>query len=346
MPTTNTTKRVSWAYPLIKSTPLATQQTPEQGGQNSTLAGKYSARSSRVNSPTAADSLREILLGKSMSPSPSSLASHMEIPNVSNDPSINSFAQQEQDANDTQEQARTEQSHRENQEHDNDTHRRHDREQEILSRDAFYSDPSQYNCWSAYCKFTETLASCDTAPSSDYFFSTSDVLVSLFIHCDLTQYGTKKMLAEDLLLQLIDHFPLCTQFRFAVFLPREQVEQQASIPKALKYLFGTFDALSCFDVSLDGAITDMETKFVALHWFHTRRLRHDTVQIHKDSLQKGTLTPRVEADDLNNEPMMADRLLPQPPQPKTTQPIDIKFPKQKHVSDAWIRPAKNQAVWA
>ncbi|KAI5244735.1 hypothetical protein E4T43_03630 [Aureobasidium subglaciale] len=346
MPTTNATKRVSRACPLIKSTPLASQHTPEQEGQNLTLGSNYSARPSRENSPTAADSLRDILQGRFSSASPSSLASHMKITNVSNDPSTDFFAQQEHNANDTQEQARARYAHRENQDRDDDPRRRHAREQEILSRDAFYSDPSPNNCWSAYCKFTETLANCDTEPSFDYYFSTSDVLVSLFIHCDLTKYGRKKMLAEDLLLELIDHFPLCTRFRFAIFFPRDQVEQQASVPKALEYLFGTFDALSCFDVSLDGAITDMETKFVALHWFHTRRLRHDTVQIHKDSLQKGILISRVEADDLNSEPMMAGLLLQPPPQPTTTQPIDIKFPKQKHVSDAWIRPAKYQAVWA
>ncbi|KAI5208146.1 hypothetical protein E4T39_01481 [Aureobasidium subglaciale] len=291
MPITKATKRVSWAYPLIKSTPLAAQHTPEQEEQNSTVASDYSAQPTRENKPSAAHSLRDILQGTSSSPPSSSL-------------------------------------------------------QEVLSHDAFYSDPSPNNCWSAYCKFTDVLANKDTELSFNYFFSKSDVLVSLFIHCDLTKYGGKKMLAEDLLMELVDHFPLCTRFKFAVFFPREQVEGKANVPKALKYLFGTFDALSCFDISLDGAITDMEKKFVALHWFHTRRLRLDTVQIHKDGLEKGILLPKVDADDLNSEPLKADHLLQPAPKPTATQPIDIIWPKQKDVSDAWIRPAKNQAVWA
>jgi hypothetical protein len=64
-----------------------------------------------------------------------------------------------------------------------------------------------------------------------------------------------------------------------------------------------------------------------------RRCRYDHVEILKDSLTEGVLTLKVDADRVNSIPMQS-HLLQEASQSRSTQPINIVWPKRKDVTDA------------
>jgi hypothetical protein len=269
---------------------------------------------------------------------------------VSNAVVTSTLKQQERQTHTRQEKARTKYQEREEREKERYAQSRYDREQEILRRDAFYEarpesrpeDRTKTICWSAACKFVNTLAFNETEPGPNHFFSESDLLISLFIHVDLNVYS-KELLADALLRNLIEDFPRVKSFKFAVFFSREVVQANIVAPEALRCLLGTFKYLQR-PASMEGATTEMEKKFVARQHNLMRRCRYDHVEIHENSLTEGILTLKVDANHVNSVPMQS-HLLQEPPQPISTQPINIVWPERKDVADAW-KPPRSSFTWA
>ena len=212
---------------------------------------------------------------------------------------------------------------------------RQDREELLLSRDACYGDRSRDFCWTAACKFVDTLATRDTETRPDYFFSDSDLLVALFINCDL-DLQFKEILADSLLRDLVIDFPHVKNFRFAVFFPRQMVQENSAVPKALRYLLGTLRHLQR-TASLEGATTEMEQKFVTRQLHYMRRTRSDPVEIQGDSLDEGHLIAKVDPDD-TYDIVMGSRSSEETLQSMGAKPIDIVCRKQADVDAVWIKP--------
>jgi hypothetical protein len=334
-------KHVSWASPLIES-PI--QHSPVRRASSSVNAREPHVTSR--NRRTAVESLRDILRRQPLPVQHRQSGSRHDSLDVSDAVVISRLTDQERQTHARQEQFRTRYEAREEGEKARYAQRQYEREQQLLCRDAFYEagiqDRSTDVWWSAACKFVDTLASRDTEPGPDYFFSEGDLLVSLFIHCDLRFYSDKT-LADKLLTNLIHDFPHVKNFRFAVFFPRQLVEERSVVPEALRYLLGTLSYLNRTG-SLEGSTTDMEQKFVTRQHHYMRRCCLDPVEIHEDSLEEDILIPRVDTDDTNSVPMQSS-LLQETPHSTGTQPINIVWPKAKDVEDAWKAPRQSFA-WA
>lgn len=335
--TTKSSKRVAWACPLVES---LSYSSPVQCQQSSSTFSDRDAHDPSQHCRPAADSLRDIL---QLSTSPlrsSQSGSRHDSLSVSNALVTNTLSKKEREAYASQEKTRARYQHRDEQERWRYAQDRFNREQELLCRDAFYQDPFSGICWNATCKFIDVLAFGDAEAKLEPRLADSDLLVTLFVNGDFT-FSSKKLWVEGLLLPLVTDFPRVENFRFAVFFPRSLVEEKREVPKALRYLFGTFEYMYR-TASLAGAITRMEKKFVRKQLHERRRARFDHVQIHEDSLQKGFLIARVDPDDNNSSPMTC-HLLQEAPRPTATRPIDIVWPKEK--DEVWEAPRK-ASVWA
>jgi hypothetical protein len=334
-------KRVSWASPLIES-PI--QHSPVRRAF-STVKQREPHVTSRDHR-TAIESLRDTLRRQPPFAQHKQSSSRHDSLDVSDAVVISRLTDQERQNHACQEHIRTRYEAREEAEKARYAQRQHEREQQLLCRDAFYEAGVQAHStnvwWSAACKFVDTLASRDTEPGPDYFFSKGELLVSLFVHCDLRFYSDKT-LADKLLTHLIHDFPHVKNFRFAVFFPRQLVEEKSVVPEALRYLLGTLSYTNRTG-SLEGATTDMEKKFVTRQHHYMRRCCLDPVEVHEDSLDKGILIPKVDTDDTNSVPIQSN-LLQESPQSTGTQPINIVWPKAKDVEHAWKAPRQSFA-WA
>ncbi|KAL2032136.1 hypothetical protein VTO58DRAFT_107487 [Aureobasidium pullulans] len=171
---------------------------------------------------------------------------------------------QQQDGTNTEgNQAPPRYSQREEEERTNYEHscnERRDNENLVLQHDEYLFDPNDF-LWAAACKFADVLESREPEITSDYYFSTNDVLVCLFINIDLSIIEDAEYLAKCLVMPLIKFFSRASSFRFAIFVPRPHVEGRKEVPKHLRYVFGTLGELSR-SPNLEGASTDMENKFV------------------------------------------------------------------------------------
>lgn len=296
--TTKPSKHVSWACPLVKST---SRFSPGQYQQSSTFSDRDACDLSQDCRP-AVERLRGIFQSSPSATHPLRSGSRHDSLNVDNPPGTNTLSEKEREAYEYQEKVRARYEHREAEETLRYAQRRFDREQQLLYRDAFLEDPSPGRCWSAACKFVDVLASRGGGEVKRYDrFLESDLLVTFFIHHDLTLWKPK-FLVETLLIPLVIDFPHVQNFRFAVFFPRDVVEEKWKVPVTLKYLLGTFEYMYR-TVSLEGATTEMENKFVRRQLHEMRRRRYDHVQIHEDSLKEGILIPRFDLDDVNISPM-------------------------------------------
>lgn len=198
--TTKPSKRISWACPLVKSTSWS---SPDQHQQSSTLSGRDACSPSQDCRP-AAERLRGILQSSPSATPPSRSGSRHDSLNVDNPPGANTLSEKEREAYEYQEELRARYEHREAEEKLRYAQRRFDREQQLLYRDAFFEDPSPGRCWSAACKFVDVLASSGGGEVKRYDrFLESDLLVTLFIHHDLTLWKPK-LLVETLLIPLLD----------------------------------------------------------------------------------------------------------------------------------------------
>ncbi|KAI4854529.1 hypothetical protein E4T44_00105 [Aureobasidium sp. EXF-8845] len=336
---------VSWASPLIEP-PIQHSRVPRHSSRVNASEPSGTSQTRR----TAVESLRSILQGQPRSSRATKPTSRHDSLDLSNAVVISTPKQQERQTHTRQEKARTKYQEREEREKERYAQSRYDREQELLRRDAFYEarpeaspeDRTKTICWSAACKFINTLAFQNTESGPDHFFSESDLLVSLFIHVDRNVYNNG-LLADELLRNLIADFPRVRNFRFAVFFPRELVENNTIVPEALRYLLGTFEYLQR-TASMEGATTEMEQRFIARQHHLMRRCRYDHVEVHEDSLIEGILTPKVDADHVNSTPMQS-HLLQDTLRPTSTQAINIVWPKRKDVADAW-QPARKSFAWA
>ncbi|TIA61306.1 AIP3-domain-containing protein [Aureobasidium pullulans] len=222
---------------------------------------------------------------------------------------------------------------------------RRDNENLVLQHDEYLFDPNDF-LWAAACKFADVLESREPEITSDYYFSTSDVLVCLFINIDLSIIEDAEYLAKCLVMPLIKFFSRASSFRFAIFVPRPHVEGRKEVPKHLRYVFGTLEELGR-SPNLEGASTDMEKKFV-IREVRTmrRRSRMDHVQIHADSLEQGFFIAKVDGKDLNEEPLESCRLLQDVQGSKPTERIAIPpRPRANDVGAAWV-VRKKGGVWA
>jgi len=330
--TTNSSKRVTWACPLVE---FSSGDPPVQCQQSSPTFSERDARSPSHSYRSAAESLRDM----SQTPDPASRSgSRHDSLSVGNELVTNTLSERESEAYANQERIRAKYQHRDELERFRYDQRRSHREQELLCRDAFYEDPGPGFCWTAACKFVDVLASRDIEPNLNYFFSASDLLVTLFIHRDLT-FWNHELLVNGLMLNLITDFPHVHKFRFAVFFPRDLVEDKWKVPECLKYLLGTFDH-RFRTATLEGATTEMEKKFVRKRLHEMKRRQLDHVQIHEDSLKQGLLIPRVDPDDVNSSPMTS-HLLGEATRSTGTRPVDVVWPKRK--DEVWKAP---RSVWA
>lgn len=330
--TTKSSKRVTWARPLVE---FSSHCSPVQCQQSSPTSSECDARSPSYSYRSAAESLRDVF--QTSTPASRSGSRHDSL-SVGNELAINALPETEREAYANQERIRARYQHREEQERFRYDQLHFHREQELLCRDGFYEHPGPGRCWTAACKFVDVLASRDIEPNLNYFFSTSDLLVTLFIHRDLT-FWNHELLVNGLLLNLITDFPHVQNFRIAVFFPRDLVEDKWKVPECLKYLLGTFDHIAR-TATLEGAITEMEKKFVRKRLHEMRRRQLDHVQIHEDSLKQGLLVPRVDPDDVNNSPMTS-HLLGEASRSTGMRPVDIVWPKKK--DEVWKAP---RSVWA
>jgi hypothetical protein len=338
-------RHVSWASPLIES-PIQHSPVPRR----SSRVGASEPSGTSHTRHTAVESLRAILQGQPRLPRATKPTSRHDSFDVSKIVVASTLKQQERSTPTRQEKTRTKYQEREKREKERYAQSRYDREQEFLRRDAFYEarpelrseDRTKTICWSAACKFVNTLAFNETEPGPDHFFSESDLLISLFVHVDLNVYS-KELLADALLRNLIEDFPRVKNFKFAVFFPRELVEGNTAVPETLRYLLGTFKYLHR-TASMEGATTEMEKKFVARQHSLMRRCRYDHVEIYEDSLTEGILTAKVDVDHVNSVPMHG-HLLRESAQLMSTQPINIVWPKRKDIADAW-KPLRSSFAWA
>lgn len=331
--TTKPSKRVSWACPLVKSPSCS---SPAQYQQSSSTFVDLDACDPSQSCRPAADSLRDIL--QNSSPRLPSGSRHDSL-NVGNALPTNTLSEKEREAYEYQEKLRTRYEHREAEEKSRYAQRRFDREQQLLYRDAYYEDPSPGRCWTAACKFVDVLASRDGELERYDRFLKSDLPVTLFVHRDLT-FWKPKFLIETLLIPLVINFPRVENFRFAVFFSKDLVEEKWKVPMTLKYLLGTFEYMHR-TASLEGAITEMEKKFVRRQLHEMRRRRFDHVQIHEDSLKDGILIPKLDLDDVNISPMES-HLLVEAPRSIGTRPVDVVWPKEK--DEIWKAPGK-APIW-
>jgi hypothetical protein len=331
--TVKCSKRVSWASPLIESPIL---HSPVH---RMSLTVKACETHKTSQTPrTAIESLRDILRKQPPWPQrPKSGRRHDSL-DVSNAVVPSTLTEQERENPAREEQTRARYEAREEVEKARYAQRQDECEQMLLCRDAFYEDRSRDFCWTAVCKFIDTLASRDTEPTSDYFFSKSDLLVALFVNCDLRFYD-EGILADNLLRNLIHDCPNVKNFRFAVFFPRQLVEEKSEVPRALRYLLGTLGHMHR-TASLEGATTEMEQKFVTRQLHRMRRARYDHVEIHEDSLDEGILIEKVDPDD-TYEIVMGSRSSEESPETTVTQPINIIRRKQQDVEKAWRKPSKS-----
>jgi hypothetical protein len=315
--TAKCSKRVSWASPLIEFPIL---HSPLH--RMSPTVKACETRKTSQTPRTAIESLRDILQRQPPWPQrPKSGRRHDSL-DVSNAVVPSTLTEQGRETHARQEQTRARYEAREEVEKARYAQRQDECEQMLLCRDAFYEDRSRDFCWTAVCKFVDTLASRDTEPRSDYFFSKSDLLVTLFINCDLRFYD-EGILADNLLRNLIHDFPNVKNFRFAVFFPRRLVEERTGVPKALRYLLGTLNHMHR-TASLEGATTEMEQKFVTRQLHRMRRARYDHVEIHEDSLDEGTLVAKIDPDD-TYDIVMGSGLLEEASQNSASQPINIVY---------------------
>lgn len=336
--TTKSSKRVSWACPLVKS---SISSSPVQYQQSSSTFSERYACDPSEDCRSAADSLRDILQNSPSSPSALRSGSRHDSLNVGDAlVTNNTVSETEKEAYTYQEKTRARYEHREAQEKLRYAQRRFDCEQQLLYRDAYYEDPSPGSCWTAACKFVDVLAPRSHEPKRDDRFMESDLLVTLFVHRDLT-FWKPKFLVETLLIPLVIDFPRVENFRFAVYFPRDLVEEKWKVPQTLKYLLGTFEYMYR-TASAEGATTEMEKKFVRRQLHEMRRRRFDHVQIHEDSLKEGFLIPKVDPDDVNSSPM-GSHLLEEAPRLIGTRPVDIVWPKIK--DEVWKAPGE-RTVWA
>lgn len=335
--TTKSSKRVTWACPLAKS---LSYFSPVQHRQSSSTFSDRDAHDPSQSCRPAADSLRDILQSSTSPLRFSPLGSRHDSLSVSNALVTNTLPEEQRKAYASEKKTRARYQHRDEQEKLRYAQDRFNREQELLCRDAFYQDPFSGICWTATCKFVDVLASRDAEAKLDPRLAESDLLVTLFVNGDFT-FSSKRLWIDGLLFPLVNDFPRVENFRFAVFFPRSLVESKREVPKALEYLFGTFEYMYR-TASMKGASTEMEKKFVRKQLHERRRARFDHVQIHEDSLVQGILIPKVDADDVNSS-RMANNLLQEAPRIMDTRPIDIVWPKEK--DEVWEAPRKDP-VWA
>lgn len=328
--TVKCSKCVSWACPLVGS---LIQYSPVQC--NPPTVDECETRAMPQTRRTAIQSLRDILKKYPSSSRHLRPGSRHDSLDVSNEAVTSALTEQDQDYHGRQEQNHARYQVREEAERTRYDICRQEREQALVSRIACYGDHSQGFRWTAACKLVDTLASRDTEPRPDYFFSDSDLLVALFINCDLNLYS-KGILAEDLLKNLTHDFPHVKNFRFAVFLPRQLVQERSAVPKALRYLLGTLSHLQR-TISLEGATTEMEEKFVTRQLHYMRRARSDPVKIHESSLDEGRLVAKVDPED-TYDIVIGSQMSQETTQWTSAQPIDIVCRKRTDVDAAWRKP--------
>jgi len=321
--------RVAWASPLVKSRFLY----PPVHRSSSTV-DEGETHEIPQDRRTAIDSLRNILQKHPLTTHSLQLGRSHDSPGVSNEV-VTSKLPEAQKAHKRQERIHSRYRAHEEAERIRYEKCRQDREELLLSRDACYGDRSRDFCWTAACKLVDTLASRDTETRPDYFFSDSDLLVALFINCDL-ELQFKEILADSLLRDLVIDFPHVKNFRFAVFFPRQMVQENSAVPKALRYLLGTLRHLQR-TASLEGATTEMEQKFVTRQLHYMRRTRSDPVEIQGDSLDEGHLIAKVDPDD-TYDIVMGSRSSEETLQSMGAKPIDIVCRKQADVDAVWIKP--------
>lgn len=379
MANTVTTRRVTWAVPLVQRPVI---HVPHHAGLHHRPTPEFSSRDVQKPSEdrrSAADSLRNnIRRVPPTTPSKqpgvrrddamndtdhTATPPHQEDDTTSGplkqadddrDSAIDATDQhfkssQQQDGTNTEgNQAPPRYSQRKEEERTNYEHscnERRDNENLVLQHDEYLFDPNDF-LWAAACKFADVLESREPEITSDYYFSTSDVLVCLFINIDLSIIEDAEYLAKCLVMPLIKFFSRASSFRFAIFVPRPHVEGRKEVPKHLRYVFGTLGELGR-SPNLEGASTDMEKKFV-IREVRTmrRRSRMDHVQIHADSLEQGFFIAKVDGKDLNEEPLQSCRLLQDVQGPKPTERIAIPLrPRANDVGAAWVVKKKG-GVWA
>lgn len=327
--TAKCSKCVSWASPVVES---LFQYPPVQW--NSPTVDECETRATLQTRWTAIDSLRDILQKYPSSSRHVRSGTRHNSLSVSN-AIVASALTEEQEIYPRQEQTQARCRAREEAERIRYDQCRQDREELLLSRDACYADHSEDFRWTAACKLVDTLASHNTEPRPDYFFSDSELLVALFINCDLSLCNTG-ILTEDLLSDLMQDFPHVKNIRFSVFFPRQLVQERSKVPTALRYLLGTLNHLQR-TASLQGATTEMEQKFVARQLHYMRRARYDPVEIHGDSLDAGRLIAKVDPDD-NYVVAMGNRTSAEISQSTSSQPIDIVRRKRMDVDGVWKKP--------
>ncbi|KAH0286127.1 hypothetical protein M436DRAFT_60267 [Aureobasidium namibiae CBS 147.97] len=321
--------RVSWAFPLVKSRfvypPVHRSSSTVDEGETHGIPQDHR---------TAIDSLRNILQKQPLTTHSLQLGRSHDSPGVSNEV-VTSKLPEEQKAHKRQERIHSRCRAREEAERIRYDQHRQNREELLLFRDASYGDYSRDFRWTAACKLVDTLASRDTEARPDYFFSDSNLLVALFINCDL-DLQSKEILAEYLLRDLVIDFPHVKSFRFAVYFPRQMVEEESAVPEALRYLLGTLSHLQR-TATLEGATTEMEQKFVTRQLHYMRRARFDPVEVQKDSLDVRHLVAKVDPDD-TYDIVMGSRSSEETLQSMGAKPIDIVCRKRTDVDAAWIKP--------
>lgn len=330
--TAKRSKRVSWASPLVES--LIRYSTVQC---RPPIVDEYGNRGTPQTRRTAIESLRDILQKYPSSSRDVRSGSRHDSLHASNAAVTSALTEHDQETYARQEHINAQYQAREEAERTRYAQSRQDREELLLSRDALYGDCSKDFRWAAACKFVDTLAFRDTEPGPDYFFSKSDLLVALFINCDLG-LQPQGILAGDLLQSLRHDFPHVKNFRFAIFCPRQLVEAKSAIPKALQYLLGTLSHVQR-TASLEGATTEMEQNFVTSQLHYMRRARFDLVEIHGDSLREGYLVPKVDPDD-TYDVVMGSRTSEEISESLRSQPIDVVCRKQMDVERAWKKPNK------
>ncbi|THY27364.1 hypothetical protein D6D00_04991 [Aureobasidium pullulans] len=339
-----TTRRVTWAVPLVQQPVI---HVPHHAGLHHRPTPEFSSRDVQKPSEdrrSAADSLRNnIRRVPPTTPSKqpgvrrddamndndhTATPSHQEDDTTSaplrqadddRDSAIDATDQhfespQQQDGTNTGgNQAPPRYSQRKEEERTNYEHscnERRDNENLVLQHDEYLFDPNDF-LWAAACKFADVLESREPEITSDYYFSTSDVLSRQF-------------------LQVRD---LCAS-------PSCRGTKGGAETLALCLWLGR-------SPNLKGASTDMEKKFV-IREVRTmrRRSRMDHVQIHADSLEQGFFIAKVDGKDLNEEPLESCRLLQDVQGPKPTERIAIPLrPRANDVGAAWVVKKKG-GVWA